>query len=201
MDSGIEQPAAEQPAAAPRVPEPIGPIDYEATPPLLLDPDLPWDERQAAIKAFLPSNLDALIDAYDGPKGAPNDPQWLTIRAHPDFPWGGPYAPKPPPEPAAVATRLPLVVDQLPSGLQPIADRIEGYWLGKSGARTRAAFEAVLEELQLVLAAAGRSGVLELLRQAAQAGWPSLNARAFLAQRSREPDLSKFPAYQVFRAA
>jgi hypothetical protein len=201
MDSGIEQPEAEQPAAAPRVPEPIGPVDYEATPPLLLDPDLPWADRKAAIKAFLPSNFDALTEAYNGPQGAPNDPQWLTVRATPDFPWGGPYAAKPPAEPPAVAPHLPLPVEQLPAGLQPIADRIESFWLGKGGARSEAAFRALIEELQLVLPAAGRSGVVELLRHAAQAGWPAINARAWLNQRSREPDLHNHPAYRTFRAA
>ncbi len=135
------------------------------------------------------------------PAGHPDDPTWAYVLAHPEFPWGGPYAPKPPADPPAVATRLPLPVAQLPAGLQPIADRIEEFWLSKAGSRTPVAFRALVEELQLVLPVAGRNGVLELLRQASQAGWPAINGRAWLSQRSREPDLSNHPAYRVFRAA
>jgi len=135
------------------------------------------------------------------PAGHPDDPTWAYVLAHPEFPWGGPYAAKPPAEPPAHAPRLPLRVDQLPAGLQPIADRIEEFWLSKAGSRTPTGFRALVEELSVVLPAAGRSGVVEVLRQAAQAGWPAINARAWLSQRSREPDLSTHPAYRPFMAA
>jgi len=139
--------------------------------------------------------------AYTGPIGAAEDPAWRVVNASPDFPWGGPFARPAPPEPAAVAPRLPVAVERLPAGLRPIADRVEAYWLGKAGARNPAAFQALVEELVLVLARAGRPGVVELLRQALQAGWPALNGSLWLAQRHREPDLSAHPAYQVFRAS
>jgi hypothetical protein len=180
---------------------PAQPIDYEATPPLQIDPAWTPEQRRAAERMFLPPDIEAMQAAYRGPKGAPDDPTWLIVRAAPDFPWGGPYAPKRPPEPAAVAPRLPLPVSDLPAALQPIADRIEAYWLGKAGARTRVAFDALVEELELVIPAAGRSGVRDLLRQATQAGWPVINARGWLAHRNREPDLTNHPTYRTFTAA
>jgi hypothetical protein len=179
----------------------VPPIDYEATPPLQIDPAWTPEQRRAAVAMFLPPDLEALEAAYDGPAGAPGDPGWLRVRAYPDSSWGGPYAPKPPPEPPAVAPRLPLPVADLPAALQPIADRIEAYWLGKAGARSLPAFAALIEELELILPKAGRSGVQELLRHASQAGWPVINGRTWLAHRNREPDLSNHPAYRTFPAA
>jgi hypothetical protein len=203
-----EQPAAAQPSAAlknPPEPTPAPPqaqpIDYEATPPLQIDPAWTPEQRRAAVAMFLPPDLEALEAAYDGPAGAPGDPGWLRVRAYPDSSWGGPYAPKPPPEPAAVAPRLPVPVADLPAALQPIADRIEAYWLDKAGSRSLPAFEALVEELELILPKAGRSGVQELLRHASQAGWPVINGRTWLAHRNREPDLTNPPAYRTFPAA
>ena len=98
------------------------------------------------------------------------------------------------------ATRLPVTISELPPQLQPLAERIEAYWLSKPGSRSRAAFSAMLEELELVLLRAGRQGVSQLLRQATQAGWALLNSEAWLAQHREELALAKHPAYQVFRA-
>ena len=102
--------------------------------------------------------------------------------------------------PGPAVTRLPVPLDQLPPELQPVAERIEAYWQGKPGNRSRAAFAAMLEELELVHARAGRPGVSQLLRQATQAGWSLLNGEAWLAQHREELALAKHPAYQVFRA-
>lgn len=102
--------------------------------------------------------------------------------------------------PGPTATRLPVPISQLPVVLQPVAERIEAYWLGKPGNRSRAAFAAMVEELELVHARAGRPGVSQLLRQATQAGWALLNGEAWLAQHREELALAKHPAYQVFRA-
>jgi hypothetical protein len=90
-------------------------------------------------------------------------------------------------------------VHALPRELQGVADRIEGYWLAKSGSRSRQAFSAMLEELSSVAARAGHQGVSQLLRQATQAGWPTLNAQAWLAQHREELAMASHPAYQVFR--
>ena len=93
-----------------------------------------------------------------------------------------------------------MTINELPPQLQPLAERIEAYWLSKPGSRSRAAFSAMLEELELVLLRAGRQGVSQLLRQATQAGWALLNSEAWLAQHREELALAKHPAYQVFRA-
>jgi hypothetical protein len=178
-DSGEEQPASRPAELWPPAPEGL----WET-----------WTPEQQA-------EQEALEAAYHGPKGAPEDPHWRFIHASPGFPWGGPYAPQPPEEAPAEAPRLPVPVAQLPQGLRPIADRVEAYWLGKGGARSPAAFQAVVEELELVLDRAGRQGVVELLRQALQAGWPALNGSLWLAQRQREPDLSRHPAYRPFQAS
>lgn len=108
--------------------------------------------------------------------------------------------PQPPGSAKPRATRLPVTISELPPQLQPLAERIEAYWLSKPGSRSRAAFSAMLEELELVLLRSGRQGASQLLRQATQAGWALLNSEAWLAQHREELALAKHPAYQVFRA-
>jgi hypothetical protein len=92
-------------------------------------------------------------------------------------------------------------VAQLPPELQPIATRIEGYWRSKGGSRSPAAFQALLEELCVVVARAGVQGVSQLLRQATQAGWPTVNSQAWLAQHREELAMARHPAYREFRAS
>ena len=111
-----------------------------------------------------------------------------------------PLTPQPPGSANRRATRLPVSITELPPQLQPLAERIEAYWLSKPGSHSRAAFAAMVEELELVLLRAGRQGVSQLLRQATQAGWALLNSEAWLAQHREELALAKHPAYQVFRA-
>lgn len=93
-----------------------------------------------------------------------------------------------------------MPVSALPQELRCVADRIEDYWLAKSGSRSRQAFQAMLEELRAVAARAGPRGVSHLLRQATQAGWPMLSAQAWLSQHREELAMARHPAYQVFRA-
>lgn len=119
-------------------------------------------------------------------------------RAHP-VPSLGPPPPPPLPPPAR-ADHLPVPVGALPVELQCVADRIEGYWLAKGGSRSRQAFSAMLEELSAVAVRAGHQGVSQLLRQATQAGWPTLNGQAWLAQHREELAMVNRSAYQVFRA-
>jgi hypothetical protein len=104
-----------------------------------------------------------------------------------------------PPPPRA--ERLPMPLSTLPPPLQAVAVQIERYWLAKGGSRSRQAFQAMVEELLPVAARAGQQGVSQLLRQATQAGWPTLNGQAWLAQHREELALAKHPAYQVFRAS
>ncbi len=113
--------------------------------------------------------------------------------------WGPP--PPPPLPPPAVAPHLPVPVEALPLPLQCIADRIEAYWLGKGGNRSQQAFAVMLEELSAVALRAGHQSAAQFLRQATQAGWPTLNAETWLAQHRQELALERHPAYQVFRAA
>ncbi len=111
--------------------------------------------------------------------------------------WGPP--PPPPLPPPARADHLPVPVSELPPGLQCLADRIEDYWLSKAGGRSRQGFSAMLEELNRLLPRAGQEGVSQLLRQATQAGWPTLNGEAWLLQHREELAMRSNPAYRVFR--
>jgi hypothetical protein len=88
----------------------------------------------------------------------------------------------------------------LPGALAPLAGRIEAYWRAKTGSRSQPALDALIEEMQLVLDRAGPEALSQLLRQATQAGWPSLCGETWLG-RNREAELiARHPAYQEFRA-
>jgi hypothetical protein len=56
-----------------------------------------------------------------------------------------------------------------------VADRIEGYWLAKSGSRSRQAFSAMLEELSAVAARAGQRLWID---RAQPRSYPKLNKPA-----------------------
>lgn len=182
-----QEPRNQNPTTRTRVVSSNSQVPLSLSAPLALRTN--WDDHRATEQPAV------------GQPEAPCDPDLPIEQRYPDFPWGGPLARKAPVDPPAEAPHLPVPVERLPVGLQPIADCIETYWLAKGGARHQAAFVALIEELQLVLPASGRSGVVELLRQAQQAGWPAINARAWLDRRSREPDPKRHPAYRSFSAA
>lgn len=82
----------------------------------------------------------------------------------------------------------------------PSAERIAGYWQTKAGSRSPQAFAALLEELLPVADAAGHQSVAQLLRQATQAGWPTINGSAWLSSHRDELAMAHHPAYREFIA-
>ena len=169
------------------------------TPP---QPD-PSSSSRSLLRCSLSGSADTAADSQAAATDKQRDPRSAQPPHSPLAPSLEPLdalTPQPPGSAKPRATRLPVTISELPPQLQPLAERIEAYWLSKPGSRSRAAFLAMLEELELVLLRAGRQGVSQLLRQGTQAGWALLNSEAWLAQHREELALAKHPAYQVFRA-
>ena len=169
------------------------------TPP---QPD-PSSSSRSLLRCSLSGSADTAADSQAAAPDKQSDPRSAQPPNSPLAPSFEPLdalTPQPPGSAKPRATRLPVTISELPPQLQPLAERIEAYWLSKPGSRSRAAFSVMLEELELVLLRAGRQGVSQLLRQATQAGWALLNSEAWLAQHREELAQAKHPAYQVFRA-